>query len=269
MSCAALLIAFALAPAGDPANLTDGQLLGRAEEAFAEGVRQRGAAERARKFFSRSALDYDRLRRRGADGVGLLCNLGSAALLADELPAAVLAYRRALERAPHDAEVRERLDYVRGQVQYPGPDNRGRPPADEWPPWLPRPARWLILLAAVLLYAGACAALTRWLMLRRGPRLGQAVLLFVLAAAAGAFWAVAEWRAGDEMAAPLAVIAAEEVSLRRGNGASYPVNPDLPRVVRGMEARLLHRRGGWLQVEFPGGHVGWVPESAALVDEPE
>jgi hypothetical protein len=35
-----------------------------------------------------------------------------------------------------------------------------------------------------------------------------------------------------------------------------------------MEARLLHRRGGWLQVEFPGGAVGWVPQAAALVDEP-
>jgi hypothetical protein len=35
-----------------------------------------------------------------------------------------------------------------------------------------------------------------------------------------------------------------------------------------MEARLLHRRGGWLQVRLPGGEVGWVPHAAALVDGP-
>ena len=28
---------------------------------------------------------------------------------------------------------------------------------------------------------------------------------------------------------------------------------------------LLYRRGDWLQIEFSGGHVGWVPGAATLV----
>jgi hypothetical protein len=34
-----------------------------------------------------------------------------------------------------------------------------------------------------------------------------------------------------------------------------------------MEARLLYRRGGWLQIELPAGAIGWVPQAAVLVGE--
>src|SRR5262249_13594103 len=151
----------------------------RAEEAFAEGNRLRSSPEKARKSFAKSASCYDQLRRRGIENVELLRNLGNAALVADELPAAILAYRRALGRAPHDSGAREGLASARSQVQSPGPDNRGRPQPDVWPPWLPRPPLALVLVAALILYACGCLLLTRWLMLRRGPRLGQGIALIV------------------------------------------------------------------------------------------
>ena len=34
---------------------------------------------------------------------------------------------------------------------------------------------------------------------------------------------------------------------------------------RGAEVRELARRGGWMQVEIPGGAVGWVPLAAVIV----
>ena len=49
--------------------------------------------------------------------------------------------------------------------------------------------------------------------------------------------------------------------LRTGNGVSYPSRLTLP---AGAEVRERHRRGGWVQVELPGGGVGWVPASALL-----
>jgi hypothetical protein len=35
-----------------------------------------------------------------------------------------------------------------------------------------------------------------------------------------------------------------------------------------MEARRLHERGGWLQIQFASGEVGWMEKAAVLVDEP-
>jgi len=55
------------------------------------------------------------------------------------------------------------------------------------------------------------------------------------------------------------------VMLRTGNGLRYPPRYETP-LNRGVEARLLFTRGDWLQIEFAGGEVGWVPREYALVD---
>ncbi len=64
------------------------------------------------------------------------------------------------------------------------------------------------------------------------------------------------------------VIREDKLPLRKGNGPSYPANPDLPMLYRGMEARKLHERGPWLQIEFASGEVGWVETAAVLIDTP-
>jgi len=46
--------------------------------------------------------------------------------------------------------------------------------------------------------------------------------------------------------------------LRTGNGLSYPPRYETP-LNQGVEARLLHARGAWLQIELSGGEVGWGP----------
>ena len=69
-------------------------------------------------------------------------------------------------------------------------------------------------------------------------------------------------KAADE-AEPVAVVAVDGVTLRKGNGESYPprVETKLP---RGAEVRVVGRRGGWVQVKLPGGAVGWLPEAGVL-----
>jgi hypothetical protein len=254
----------ALAAGGE----TDAALLRRAEEAFGRGAAERGDPDKARRHFAAAAACYEALRRRGAANAELFRNQGNAALLADQLPQAILAYRRALERAPHDRGLRADLEYAREQVQYPAPEASARPPADEgWPSWLPGVDSDYLLAGALALYALACVCFTRRLMTESGPPLERAALLLFLAVLVGGLWGYLQWQAWRAGEAEVVVVSAERVPLRRGNGATYPSHPRMPMLHRGMEARLLHRRGGWLQIEMSGGAVGWVPATAALVDE--
>ena len=43
--------------------------------------------------------------------------------------------------------------------------------------------------------------------------------------------------------------------------AAWALNAPLP---AGAEVRELSRRGGWVQVELPGGAVGWLPLSVLV-----
>jgi tetratricopeptide (TPR) repeat protein len=193
-------------------------------------------------------------------------NLGNAAYLADRLPEAILAYRRGLQLDPNDAGLRDNLDYARAKVQGPFA-SMGRPEEDAWPPWLYQPSSWQVLMASLGLYSLACALLTRWFVMRRRALLVRAVVVFVLSALGGAYWLYLEDQTARHRQNPLVIVQIDRLPLRKGNGPSYDVNPDLPQLARGMEARRLRERGGWLQIQFAGGSVGWVDKAAALVDE--
>lgn len=238
----------------------EADLLARAEAAFRQGRASAGRAD-ARKHFAEAASCYRQLHDRGARNVHLYRNLGNAALLADQLPRAVWAYRHALRLAANDRAARESLDYVRSRVGY--PENRGRPASSAWPPWLPRTdPDWLFVLT-FFLYALACVLFTRSLT-RPDPELGTAPFVLAAAVALGVGWVVLDGHQRQDEHFPPVVIAAE-TPLYRGNGPSYPAHEELPRLAPGMEARRLHERGGWLQIAFPGGETGWVPGEAALV----
>lgn len=54
-----------------------------------------------------------------------------------------------------------------------------------------------------------------------------------------------------------------DVVVRKGDGESFA--PALTEAVRpGTECIVRDTRGGYVQVELPGGHVGWVPESRVV-----
>ena len=260
------LTALVLATTASAANrsATDAQLVQQAEAAFQRGSAQRSDPDRARRDFAEAAHCYELLRQRGAENADLYRNQGNAYLLAGKLPEAILAYRRGLRCAPHESVLRDNLEYARDQVHY-GPEGHDRPSEAIWPAWVPHIERGVFLLAAFLLYGLSCASATRALLTADGQHMGRAILLLGLAVAVASLWTYLTWRGWREAEYPLIVIARGTVPLARGNGPSYPPNAQLH---RGMEARLLHRRGGWLQIEMPSGDVGWVPQSAVLVDEP-
>ena len=94
------------------------------------------------------------------------------------------------------------------------------------------------------------------------------LLLFAAAILMGSFWGYLQVRIAEDERQPLVLVTMNGVTLRRGNGSLFPRHPDLPQVNRGMEARLLTRRGDWVQVQFPGGEIGWLPNEVVLVDQP-
>jgi hypothetical protein len=238
-----------------------------AEEAFAEGVRLRDEPDKARPLFRRSANLFEELRRSGAANPSLFRAEGNACLLADDLPGAILAYRRGLRLAPDDRALQQLLAAAREQVVYKQPGPFARPPVSLRPPWLPRLSPHGGLLLACAVYAFAWLSLSRWWMVRRGCWLSAALGAFAVTALLGLAVAVEENRERDQDSHPLVVIAEDGVLLRKGNGMVYPRRHETP-VNRGVEARLLFERGDWVQIELSGGETGWVPRGYVLIDQP-
>jgi hypothetical protein len=252
-----------LLPAQAPAGLA-----ARAEAAFNDGVALRASAEKATPHLREAAALYEDLHRRGTRSAALYRSLGNAYLLLDDVPRAVLAYRRGLRLAPDDADLRAGLTAARERAVPPSDSRLGRPPSDDRPPWLPRlRSRWLFLGAA-LFYTAACAAATRWLMTRNVRLLWAAGVAAALATVLAGALVWQKRLEADDAARPLVVIAEDGVLVRVGDGPSYPKRYEAA-LRPGVEARLLVERDGWLQIELSGGEVGWVPASACLVDRDE
>ncbi|MHB8736713.1 MAG: tetratricopeptide repeat protein [Terriglobales bacterium] len=247
--------------------LSDAELLEHAEGEFQEGVRLRQAADQARPHFRSAADCFEELRRRGVDNALLYRNLGNAYLLADDLPHAILAYRRGLRLAPNDFLLRQSLAEARERVVYPPSGGLGRPPSDARPPWLAYPrAEWLVIATATA-YVLAWVCLTRWRMVRRGRLLAAGLITLLLTVLLSAWLMVRIREEQEQNAHPLVVIARDGVLLRRGNGTAFPTRYNMP-LPRGVEARRLFERSGWVQMELSGGEVGWLPREAVLVDTP-
>lgn len=242
----------------------DAEVLARAEASCQAGVQAMGTPAE-KKHFQATAEHYEELCRRGVHNALLYRNLGNAYFLADDLPHAILAYRRGLRLDPCDRDLHACLAHAREQVVHDSCDPIGRPTIDHWPPWLPRPSAGFCLGAALFLYTLACLALTRWFMRRRHALLVVAAAAFALAGLS-AFSVVRQARELQrDLEQPLLVLAGDDIFLRKGNGYAYPPSHDVP-LHRGFEARLLYQRGTWLQIILPGGEVGWVPRNAVVLD---
>ena len=265
MVLAPILIAVLLSAASP--SLSDAELLAQAERAFAAGLRLRDQPALARPLFRAAAEAYAQLRERGFDNADLDRNEGNAWLLADDLPRAILAYRRGLRLDPSNADLHQSLTFAREQVRYASSGSFGRPPSDDRPPWLPRLglAAWSFALL-LLVYALCWMCLTRWWMTRRGRLLYLGLAGFAAVAVAVGLLGAGSYYETRIAAGPLVVVATDGVVLRRGNSEAWPPRYETP-LNRGVEAKLLFRRGDWVQVKLSGGEVGWLPAAAVLLDE--
>ena len=261
LACAVTLLAVGPAHAHrpDPAMFA----AHRAEAAFAAGVEARGDADAARTHFRSAAAEYDFVWNAGFHNPAVGLNRARARRLAGDLPGAIAALHEALALARYDRTLQVDLDDARAAVAYPlAGELAGQ--------CRPDPVRTVgarmsaaeaFLLAGVFALAAGLAA-ARYAMTRTPGWLGVGGLALAALVALGGLWWQDERDRSRREAFPLVVVV-DEAFLRRGNAESYPPRLE-PKLPRGVEARELGRRGGWVQVELAGGAAGWLPESAVL-----
>ena len=254
------LLLFALIGLSDAKPNT--AILQEAERCFAEGAAARNDASAARGWFARSAHEYDELWQRGFHNPGLALNRSRAHRLAGNLPAAIAALRAGLAVARFDRALQVELEDCRAAVEYPNEELaiECRPQAISGIGSRMAPVEAYVFCGALWLAAWLCLA--RLAMTRRPAWLIAAAIASVALTALGGLW-FQDWRqqrqANDR---PLAIVE-RDCTLRTGNGTAWP-NRFAGRLPRGVEARVLGHRGGWVQVELAAGAVGWIPESCLL-----
>jgi len=237
-----------------------------AEAAFAEGVRLRNKPDQARAKFAEAAREYEKMRQSGCDNPDLYFVQGNAYYLSDDLPRAILTYRRGLRLDPTHRGLQTHLEEARAKVAQSSRDDLGRPPTEDRPPWLPRlRLTWWSGTAVFLAYSVSCGLLLRWFMRRTWVwLLCGGVGLAMTVALSAAFYTESRGEQQDRTK-PLVVMKDDGVWLRTGDGFSYPKKYEAT-LPRGAEAKLRHERGEWVQIELSGGQVGWVPREYVLID---
>lgn len=261
MTRLALLAIFVSASPAFAASPED--TLAAADAAFAEGVALRDDSARARPAFARAAAGYDDLWAHGHCTPELALTRSRAHRLAGDLPRGIAALHDGLAVARFARPLQAELDDARARALFPlegelTAQSRPRPvrgvsarmsPADAW-------------IAAGFAWLVACAGVARFRMTRNARWLALAALGVIALGALGVLWLQdARQRERDE-SLPLLVLS-DDAYLRKGNAAEYParIEPALP---KGAEVYELTRRGGWVQVQLPGGLIGWIPEAATI-----
>jgi len=241
-------------PAGEPAR---GASL--VEEAVASYSRALDTPERDARLeeFRRAERLFTRAVGDAPGNAALYTNLGNAALQAEHLGAAVLAYRRALAIDPDHPRAVQNLEHARTLLPewVPRPTHHGL--LDTFFAWhqtISRSDRALGAAAAFALAALLVAAAIRF----RQPTLRTAAIVPALVWLALLASLFVESSSG---AADAAVVTADEVVARAADSALAPSALPAP-LPGGTEVRILEARPPWLRVRLANGRDAWVSESA-------
>ena len=227
--------------------------------AQARGIYQSALAEddrvRRTRLFSEAEQQLREIAGRFDNAPELLSDWGNAALGAQDLGRAVLAYRRALDVAPTHERARTNLDWLR----------------DRAPVWLPRPVEQGALdslffwhyslsiaerhLIGALAFALGALLLAPWSAHRaRAFRSAAVPFLFVWIAATGsALLTGADARS--------AVVLSDATVLRSADSLGAPPTLGNP-LPAGAELGILESRDAWTRVALSDGTRGWVASSA-------
>ena len=266
MTASLVLFAVAIGPSGYVLDsLYDNDLVSFAAREFEQGVHFRHDASKARPRFREAARLYDELWRRGFRDPNLALNRAHARRLAGDLPGAIVALNEGLAAARWSRPLQVALEDARSAVAYPVHSDlaalcRQVPAATIGTRMSPFETR----LVAAALWLLACGGLARFAMTRAGWWLAFAGVWVAALAVLGGLWLHDHRvRQRDDEHPP--VVLADDVSLRKGNAETFPRRLEgAPPLPRGVEARELRRRGGWVQIRLAGGVVGWIPEGAVL-----
>jgi tetratricopeptide (TPR) repeat protein len=243
------------------AQAPSSQLLEQAIASYGRGL---DTAERALRLeeFRRAERLFARVAAEGAGNPDLYANLGNAALQADHLGTAVLAYRRALALDPAHPRAGQNLAHARTLL----------------PAWVPKPqAAGLLdsfffwhrtLSRSDRAFWAAVAFAVAGLLAAASIRAGQPVLRNAAMLPALVWLALIASVVMDDTArsADAAVIVADETVARAADSALAPSALPAP-LPGGVEVRIVERRPPWLRVRLGNGRDAWVAESAVALVE--
>jgi tetratricopeptide (TPR) repeat protein len=225
-------------------------------------VLQQARAAYDRGDHTGASAAYQTLLNQGLESAELYYNVGNAEFKAGHVGRSIAAYRRALQRAPQDEDIRYNLDYARTFIHQPA--TRTGLLART----LGNVLTWLsgetLSLAALVVY-WILALFAVLLLLRHGrgrvlrwSAAGAGILLFVIAV-----WASA--RIMLDRSQRWAVVVASQSEARNGPNAEYPVGFTVP---EGREVRVLGHEGDWVAIGLPAeGYKGWVKRADVLEDD--
>lgn len=207
--------------------------------------------------FRHSQRLFGSLVGQGIETADLYTNLGNAALQAEDLGGAILAYRRALRLDADHLRALQNLDHARSQL----------------PSWVPRPQPagvldslffWHRTVSVELreLLAAGCFALGS-LLVAAGIRTRQSALRHA-AVLPGLAWGLL---VGSLLLDPggdgrdEAVVTVSETVARAADSALAPSAFSQP-LPGGVELRILEERVPWLRVRLANGRDAWLKQSS-------
>ncbi len=185
----------------------------------------------------------------------LYVNLGNAALQAERIGPAIVAYRQAIELAPHHVQARQNLVYARSLL----------------PDWIRRDEthglfdslffwRSMLTRGQVQIYCAACFLLAA-VLLGTGIWRNQSLLrnLAVIPLLAWLAIGISLFLEPDA-SATLNAVAVEESVVYTADSENSPPRLSKP-LPSGAELTLVQARDRWSEVQLPDGRTGWVLSS--------
>jgi len=235
------------------------QLVQQAVDAYTQALDTEQRDQRLAGFRKAERL-FARVAQSNSRNVDLYTNLGNAALQAEHLGAAVLAYRRALVLDPDFDRAVQNLEHARTLL----------------PDWVPRPASHGLMDTFFLWHrtssraerslAAAVAFAVAGLLVAVGLRFGRRENHFArnVAVIPALVWLVLlASLAIDSPTVDGAVLVADETSARAADSALAPQTLPAP-LPAGVEVEILETRSPWLRIGLANGRDAWIPESAAV-----
>ncbi|HSQ58002.1 MAG TPA: hypothetical protein VLM40_19920, partial [Gemmata sp.] len=183
-----------------------------------------------------------------------------------DLPGAIVALNEGLGITRWSRELQVAREEARAEVAYPVNSDlaaqcRPSPPHGLGTRFSPADA-WI---ACGVLWLLACGSIARFAMTRAAAWLAFGAAWLAAVVLVGALWLKDQYGQRSANEHPRVVVL-RKTTLHRGNAEAYPPRLET-RLPRGVEARKLAERGGWVQIELAGGAVGWLPASSILICE--
>lgn len=227
-------------------------------QSLAEHDARAAAFAHAERLFGQAA-------RRGGGNADLYANAGTAALQAERLGPAVLAFRRALSFDPDHARSRRNLAHARSLLPAWVPKRSGDSLLDSFFFWHRSLSTYERAGAGAICFV--LAALGFAVATSRRSRLARGLALLPALAWAGLITSLAvEARAGGEREA---VITAEETPARASDSVNAPMRFSEP-LPGGTEVQVIEARDRWVRIRLANGRDAWVSsQSLERVQEHE